>query len=73
MLFAFWYHLYNFKNVKNTHGRVLILVKLQAKACTFKKINTTPWVFLTFLNCANGAKSRKASPQIYDRVLNTPL
>ena len=23
-----WYHLYNLKNVKNTHGRVLILVKL---------------------------------------------
>ena len=25
-----WYHLYNLKNVKNTHGRVLILVKWQA-------------------------------------------
>ena len=25
-----WYHLYSLKNVKNTHGRVLILVKLQA-------------------------------------------
>ena len=24
-----WYHLYNLKNVKNTHGGVLILVKLQ--------------------------------------------
>ena len=29
---AIWYHLYNFKNVKNTHGGVLILVKLQAEA-----------------------------------------
>ena len=27
---AIWYHLYNFKKVKNTHGGVLILVKLQA-------------------------------------------
>ena len=27
---AIWYHLYNFKNVKNTHAGVLILVKLQA-------------------------------------------
>ena len=27
---AIWYHLYNLKSVKNTHGRVLILVKLQA-------------------------------------------
>ena len=25
-----WYHLYNLKNVENTHGGVLILVKLQA-------------------------------------------
>ena len=27
-----WYHLYNLENVKNTHGGVLILVKLQAEA-----------------------------------------
>ena len=26
---AIWYHLYNLKNVKNTHGGVLILIKLQ--------------------------------------------
>ena len=38
-----WYHLYNLKNVKNTHGGVLILVKLQAF-----KINTPPWVSFTF-------------------------
>ena len=25
-----WYHLYNLKNVQNTHGEVLLLVKLQA-------------------------------------------
>ena len=29
---AIWYHLYNLKNVKNNHGRVLPLVKLQASA-----------------------------------------
>ena len=29
---AIWCHLYNFKNVKNTHGDVLLLVKLQAEA-----------------------------------------
>ena len=28
MRWAIWYHLYNLKNVKNTHGGVLILVKL---------------------------------------------
>ena len=27
MCFEIWYHLYNFKNVENTHGGVLLLVK----------------------------------------------
>ena len=40
---AIWYQLYNFKNVKNTHGGVLIL------ACNFTKINAPPLVFFTFL------------------------
>ena len=30
MFCAIWYHLYNLKNMKNTHGGVLHLVKLQA-------------------------------------------
>ena len=30
MFFAIWYHLYNFKNVKNIHEVVLFLLKLQA-------------------------------------------
>ena len=34
--------------MQNTHGRVLILVKLQALACNFTKIDTLPWVFFTF-------------------------
>ena len=37
---ATWYHLYNLKNVKNTHGGVLVLVT---------KSNTPPRVFFTFL------------------------
>ena len=32
MLYAIWYHLCDLKNVKNTHGGVLLLVKLQALA-----------------------------------------
>ena len=48
MRYAIWYHLYNLKNVKNIHGGVLILVKLQAQAYNFTKINTSPWVFFTF-------------------------
>ena len=42
MFYTFWYHLYNFKNVKNTHGGVLLL------ACNFTKSNTSPWALFTF-------------------------
>ena len=45
---AIWYYLHNLKNVRNAHGGVLILVKLQAEACNFTKINTLSWVFFTF-------------------------
>ena len=31
MFCAIWYHFYNLKNLENTHGGVLFLVKLQAK------------------------------------------
>ena len=48
ILCMIWYHLYNLKNVKNTHGQMLLLVKLQALACNFTKSNTPPWVFFTF-------------------------
>ena len=48
MFCVIWYRLYNFKNVKNTHGGVLLLVKLQAEACNVTKSNTPPWVFFTF-------------------------
>ena len=32
MFCAIWYHFYNFKNMKNTRGGVLLIVKLQAKS-----------------------------------------
>ena len=47
--------------MKNTHGGVFFLVKLQAKTCNFTKSNTLLCVFLRFLNCTDGSKSRKAS------------
>ena len=47
-LCTIWYHLRNFKNVKNTHGVVLLLVKLQAEACNFTKSNTPSWEFFMF-------------------------
>ena len=42
MPFAILYHLYNLKNVKNNHGGVLLLVKLQAEASNFIKSSTPP-------------------------------
>ena len=38
-----------FKIRENTHGGVLIIVKLQAEAYNFTKINTHLWVFFMFL------------------------
>ena len=45
MLCTIWYHLYNLKNVKDTHRGVLLLVtfRLQLEACNFIKSNIPPW------------------------------
>ena len=50
MLCTIWHHLHNLKNVENTNGGELLLVKLQAQACNFTKSNIPPWVFFTFFN-----------------------
>ena len=49
MLCWIWYHLYNLRNVKNTHSGVLFIVKLQADTCNFTKSNTPPQAFFRFL------------------------
>ena len=49
MLCAIYYHLHNLKNLKKPHGGVLLLVKMQAKACNFTRSNTPPWAFFVFL------------------------
>ena len=54
MLSAFWYHLYDFKNVKNNHGGVFF-------SGTLLKATLLHGYSLRFLNCTNGNKSRKAS------------
>ena len=59
MLCAIWYHLYNLKTLKNTHGGVLLLVKLQSEACNFTRKLTLP--YKCFLNYINGTKSSRAS------------
>ena len=61
MLWAIWYCLYNFKNVMNTQGGVLLLSKLQTEACNFTKVTLLHGCFSRFLNCANGIKLRDAS------------
>ena len=57
MLCAIWYHMYNLKNVKNTHGGVLLLVK----PATLLKVTLLHGCFPRFLDCTNDTKSRKAS------------
>ena len=56
MLWAICYHLYNFKNLKNTHGRVLLL-----DSATLLKVKLFHGCFSRFLNCGNSTKSRNAS------------
>ena len=49
-----WHHLYDLKNVKNTHGGVL-------KPTTLLKLTLLLGCFSRFLNCPNVTKSRKGS------------
>ena len=48
MLWALWYQLCNLRNLKSTHGGVILLVKLQVSASNITKSNTPPWVFFTY-------------------------
>ena len=48
-LWAIWCHLFNLKDVKNTHGGVST------------RSDTGGWVVFMFGNYTNGTKSRKAS------------
>ena len=59
MRYVIWFYFDNVKNVKSTHGVVLLLVKLQAKA-TLRKVRLLHGCFSGSLNCANGTKSRNA-------------
>ena len=60
MLCSIWYHLYNLKNVKNTHERVLSLVNW-LKPATLLKVTLLRGCFSRLLNCRNGTKTGKAS------------
>ena len=58
MLCTIWYQL---RNVKNTHGGMLPLLKLQALACNLLKVTLLHRWFSSFLYCTNGTKSRNTS------------
>ena len=64
--YAIWCHLYNFKKLKNTHGGVVILVKLQAPACNFTKIKTPPWVFFTFFKWYKWCQIAQCTTNIHE-------
>ena len=58
---AIWYHVCNFKNMKNTHGGVLLVVNLQALSCNLTKTHTPPGVFFTFFKLYKCSKLRRSS------------
>ena len=47
-LCTIWCDLCNLKNEKNTHGGVLILIKLQTETCNFTKSKTPACLFFSF-------------------------
>ena len=50
-----------YKNVKNTHGGVLLLVKFQANPASLLKVTLFYACFSRFLNCTNCPKSCNGS------------
>ena len=64
VLCATQYYLNNLKNVKNTQGGVLLLVKLQVIACNLIKVTLFYGCFSRFLNSTNGTKSHN-TPYIF--------
>ena len=67
MLCAIWYHLYNLKNMKNTYGGVILLVKLQ-DSVECGKIRTritrnTNTFYAVYLIIAGG-KERQHLPEL---------
>ena len=59
-----YFYLSSRLNVKNPHGGVLLLVKLQVQPATLLKVTLLHRRFSRFLNCVNGTKLRNASYNI---------
>ena len=62
--------MYNLKNVNNTHGRVLLLARLQAEAYNFTKSNTLPWVFFTIFTLVPNRAKHHMHLSIYSFNIN---
>ena len=58
------YHVYNSKNVKSTHGGVILLVKLQDSVCKFTESITPPWVFFMFIKLDKWYKIAQSVPNV---------
>ena len=67
-----WYHLYNLRHVKNTHGGVLILI-CRLKACNFTKINTPPWVFFTFFKLSKWYQIMQRITHVTSKISNPAI
>ena len=57
-------NLYNLKNMKSTHGGVLLLIKLHALTCNFTKSDSPPWAFFTFFKLYKWYQLHKASHMV---------
>ena len=64
---AIWYHLYDLKNVKNTHGRALLLVKLQASAFLFHELRSVRWLDAFESNCSESFRNRCSRSQVFHK------
>ena len=64
MLYAIWDHLSNLKNLKNTHGGVLLIVKLQAEGSNFTESNTLPLVFSIFFKFCKWYQIAQSIPYV---------
>ena len=53
---------YSLKSIKSTQ---VIRLNIRLKSTTLPKVTLLHGYFSRFLNCANGTKSRKASPLLY--------
>ena len=68
MLCAIWYHLYNFKNMKNPPWRSVTFSKIAG----LLKVRFPHGCFSHFLNRTNSTKSRKASLKQLKVTCNSP-